>query len=258
MAKRKFLSGEYIFRQGDDSDLAFVIESGFVDIIKEDAGGSVILTQLGAGDIFGEMGLIDEKPRSASARALSPQVEVIAVSHDEFVHMLFNKQEKGILIIQSFFERIRELTARVSNNPETPSQTKSKIADLSSAEVTLKPSTDCVSTRIPKNGLLVKKFPFRIGRQPVAGETSIFDMNDLLLEDSKPLHLSRNHLSINRERHNFIVLDRGSYHGTIVNGNPIGGKRKRAKYILDKHKNQLILGDKSSPFRFSIIIDHLQ
>ena len=57
--------GEVIFNQGEVSDCAFVIEHGKVDIFIEDETLDTLIN----GDLFGEMGVLDQKPRSTSARA---------------------------------------------------------------------------------------------------------------------------------------------------------------------------------------------
>ncbi len=66
-------AGETLFEQGDRGDLVYVIEQGSVEIFRERADGSEeLLTQLTAGNYFGEIGPILNLPRSASARALEP------------------------------------------------------------------------------------------------------------------------------------------------------------------------------------------
>jgi CRP/FNR family transcriptional regulator len=64
-------SGDIIFREGDDSDVAYLIEQGKVEIFRTDANGERhTLAVLEAGQMFGEMGPMDGTPRNASARAL--------------------------------------------------------------------------------------------------------------------------------------------------------------------------------------------
>lgn len=67
---RFFRDGETIFTEGSRSDTAYIIEVGLVEIFVGSGDDAVQLSVLGPGDIFGEMGLIDNFPRSASARAV--------------------------------------------------------------------------------------------------------------------------------------------------------------------------------------------
>src|SRR4029453_11316753 len=62
-----FAAGHVFFKTGDPADAAYLIESGQVEISRESARGG----PLGAGGVFGEMALIEERPHSATARALS-------------------------------------------------------------------------------------------------------------------------------------------------------------------------------------------
>ncbi len=67
-----FREGEVIFRQGYPSDNAYIIKSGKVEIFSEHPDGSeeriIVLEE---GQMFGEYGVLDDAPRSASARAVS-------------------------------------------------------------------------------------------------------------------------------------------------------------------------------------------
>ena len=67
--------GQYLFRQGDPSDLVYVIQTGEIEIVRERADGTEEhVTVIGAGGYFGELGPMLNLPRSASARALRPTV----------------------------------------------------------------------------------------------------------------------------------------------------------------------------------------
>ena len=64
-------AGEYIFKEGNFSDSAYIIGSGSVEILEEHGDGKQkIIGVLYANDIFGEIGLVSGLPRTASARAL--------------------------------------------------------------------------------------------------------------------------------------------------------------------------------------------
>ncbi len=63
--------GEYLFREGDASLAMYVIKSGKLGILKSKGNSEITLAELGPGDMLGEMAFFDQKPRSASARALA-------------------------------------------------------------------------------------------------------------------------------------------------------------------------------------------
>jgi putative ABC transport system ATP-binding protein len=68
-------AGRYLFRQGDPSDLVYLVESGEIEILRDLADGSEErLTVIGPGGYFGELGPMLNLPRSASARALTAAV----------------------------------------------------------------------------------------------------------------------------------------------------------------------------------------
>lgn len=67
--------GQYLFRQGDPSDLVYVVQTGEIEIVREKGDGTEEhVTVIGTGGYFGELGPLLNLPRSASARALRPTV----------------------------------------------------------------------------------------------------------------------------------------------------------------------------------------
>ena len=71
------------FREGEDADELFVIKSGYVQIQI----GNRIMAELTADSIFGEMALIDDEPRSATAVAIT-DVELVPVSEKQFLFLV--------------------------------------------------------------------------------------------------------------------------------------------------------------------------
>lgn len=67
--KRVLQVGEVLIKEGDPGDCAFVIESGQLEVSRNNDGENQILALLGPGDMIGEMSLLDKLPRSASATA---------------------------------------------------------------------------------------------------------------------------------------------------------------------------------------------
>jgi hypothetical protein len=101
--------------------------------------------------------------------------------------------------------------------------------------------------------------PFVVGRRPVAGEGLPPRQPDLMLDDTGPFRLSRNHFMIEQRhqgyRHQgYYVRDLRSTLGTIVNGQPIGDHFCTDDVLLRSGENEVIAGGVGSPFVFSVSI----
>jgi CRP-like cAMP-binding protein len=81
---RALLAGQYVFREGETGDLAFVVKSGAIEIVKSGEGKEMSLGVVKEGGMFGEMALIDNKPRMAGARAKDGPAEVLVISRQHF------------------------------------------------------------------------------------------------------------------------------------------------------------------------------
>ena len=87
MAEKHFFPGYRIFKEGDPSDVAYLIISGQVEILKQAPHGDVQLAILGPGQVFGEMSLFDGGLRSASARAME-ETAVSIISQAELEQLM--------------------------------------------------------------------------------------------------------------------------------------------------------------------------
>jgi len=88
IGRAHFEQGEIILSQGERGDRVYVIVEGEVEVVKEEPGkGATILANLGAGQWFGEMALISDKPRMATVKSCTA-VNVLTVDRDAF-HALF-------------------------------------------------------------------------------------------------------------------------------------------------------------------------
>ncbi|MCU0754936.1 MAG: EAL domain-containing protein [Xanthomonadales bacterium] len=68
---RHLAAGEYLFREGDPPDCAYVVDQGQIEISTEKDGRKLVLSHLGPGDLLGEMAVLDDSPRTADAMAIS-------------------------------------------------------------------------------------------------------------------------------------------------------------------------------------------
>ena len=107
---RRYADGETIFSTGDPSLGMYIIKVGIVRIIREIPGFQPkLIAELTAGEFFGEMGLIDDSPRSASAVAYG-DTETIGFFKPELLNMSSRQPQLGLKI---FLSVAKTLSARL-------------------------------------------------------------------------------------------------------------------------------------------------
>lgn len=109
-----YRDGEMVFRQGDPGDRMYVVMAGAVRIFRQTGDTETVLGELGFGEMFGELSLFDQRPRSASARAVGA-TELRVITHEEFMEldcdMLIRKM---LLSLADRLRRVNEAFERVS------------------------------------------------------------------------------------------------------------------------------------------------
>jgi CRP/FNR family transcriptional regulator, cyclic AMP receptor protein len=114
-----FESGDLIFKEGEKGDLMYVLLEGSVDLTKKlERGDTVLKTVETPNDFFGEMALLDERPRSASAVAVK-RTKVLAVDGPTFESMILANGKFALKIIKVLAARIRRSNDQVSDLIET-------------------------------------------------------------------------------------------------------------------------------------------
>lgn len=247
MAEKIYQASEIIFTKGDPSEFAYWILTGEVEILRDYPESPTRLAVLGAGDILGEMGLIDERPRSLTARTIK-KTEVSTLTREEFTDLILNQPREAVKYLSMFFERLRAMNMRAAHGDEFPPPGDSKEVEL---DVTIFPLTKMAAEVVDMDGLEIENFPFRIGRES-RRRIDPLNVNDLLLPDRAPFNVSQNHFSIQKNHGEIFIHDRGSYLGTSVNGRVIGGNHVGAWTALEEGENEIIVGSIHSPFRFRI------
>ncbi len=111
----QFTQGQYILREGDDGDTAYILVSGEVEVVKSNPQGkSVVIAVLGPNEIFGEMCLFEtESTRSASVRVISDYAEVMAISKHSFKQQVEELPEGIKNIVLILIERLRRADSRI-------------------------------------------------------------------------------------------------------------------------------------------------
>ena len=106
---QRFSSGEVIISEGIISNNAYVVLKGAVRITKKIDKKTLVIGSLGEGDVFGEMGLISSRVRSATVSALG-DVEVGFIDKEKFDELLKTLPEDMRSIIGALVERLRNTT----------------------------------------------------------------------------------------------------------------------------------------------------
>lgn len=106
-----YKKGEVIFTQGDPADCMYDIQAGSVGIfIDYNTKQEKQLTTLNEKNIFGEMGLIEGRPRSATAVAMQDNTQLQIVTQENFAEYFRRQPAKVVRIMQGMGKRIRGLT----------------------------------------------------------------------------------------------------------------------------------------------------
>jgi uncharacterized membrane protein len=116
LAEKSFKSGDIVFSQGDQGSSMYIVQSGAVQIYLPSAGKDappVVLKDLRTGEYFGELAIFDDKPRSASVRALTDTV-LLELTRDELGEHLGRSKTAAMTILSEMAERLRETNAMLS------------------------------------------------------------------------------------------------------------------------------------------------
>lgn len=112
---RNYSHGEYLFRQGDEGDAMYLIDHGYIDITLEGVGEETVLRTYKAGDVVGELSLLDGQPRSAGARANGP-LRVMILRRDHFDMFISSRPKVILAVLQFLADRVRYTTDAVTSD----------------------------------------------------------------------------------------------------------------------------------------------
>lgn len=124
-------AGQYFFREGDTAQSMYVLEAGRVAVTKRWEGREMLLRHFESGDCFGEMGLVDLFPRSASVQAVEDCTAIELTS----AHLLrlFEKDLEQFALIQ--MNLAREMSRRLRMTDELLFRTRMGEAPTTPAPV---------------------------------------------------------------------------------------------------------------------------
>jgi len=253
----RYQAGEVIVQENDVGDTAYVIAQGQVEVTKKLDGKNVHLAYLGVGETFGEMSMIDEKPRSATVTAMTETL-VSEMRRDDFFNSFQTDPKVALALLKVLFERLREADAMIlqlqkadSQRPRAAFEPAAAVSSRGRLAVMLEGITPRAAGALPVTPFRITQFPFRIGRR--SGDPLIY--NDLMLPDAVPLQISRHHLAFVVEQGRVGVVDRGSTLGSWVDDQQVGGPSGlTGPVFFNGAEGVLVLGSRDSSFRYRVTV----
>lgn len=112
---RHFDADQIIFHHGDPGGLLYIIIKGNVKIsyLTPD-GQEALLAILGSGDFFGELALLDDSPRSATAEAIEP-TETLTLHREDFIRYISDNPDFALHVLRILAQHIRRLNSQISD-----------------------------------------------------------------------------------------------------------------------------------------------
>jgi CRP-like cAMP-binding protein len=111
--QRTLAPGETVFDEGDPGDQLYVIQSGEIELTRETASQQRVVARLGAGDFFGELGVVLGEPRSSTAVAVST-TRVIALDRETLESMCMDEPSIAMRMIRVLVSRLIESERRLA------------------------------------------------------------------------------------------------------------------------------------------------
>jgi len=213
-----FKKGDVLFREGDDGDEMYIIQSVRVAIKKQVKDGDTLLATLEKGDFFGEMSILERLPRSATAE-ITEAGDLIVISSEVFGDMIKANPEIAVRMLRKYSIRLRETNKQLEQvmargggaldvsevQPASPTagtlQAEALGYFISTASGNVFP--------VFKTDALIGRFDSVTGMRPEV---------DLTNEDQSR-NISRRHarLVIKDGKH-FVAEEIGTMNGTFLNG----------------------------------------
>jgi hypothetical protein len=207
--------GEIIFSEGDIGTEMYIVQSGTVELLKAIGGETRVLSTLEKGDFFGEMSVLEDVPRTASARAKT-DVELVRINGTTFDAMLKSNTEIAVRMMRKLSRRLREVTAMLEDALGRRVAEEEKPVQRKPMPEPERNACRLVGEDPPAEFFLNRDGDTLVGRSdPVTGITPDVDLTPLDPQRST----SRRHAKLYQMGDIFYVMEEiGVMNGTHVNG----------------------------------------
>ncbi len=224
--------GTVLFKEGDLGKEMYFVHSGKVSLEKNMGGKNEQLAVLEKGDFFGEMSLLDDLPRSATA-VVEEDAELLKIDHENFKKILQTNIEIAVRIIRKYAIRLRQANEKLKRFATDRKEIESGVQEIIESVKTHTENQITKSTPLPKlgelisqdgeNTFLLTKETTLIGRfDPVTNLAPDFDLSEM----DKGRSVSRRHARLQLIDGEFYLTEEiGVANGTFVNGKRVQAGR---------------------------------
>lgn len=198
---RVFDERAVLFGQGDDGHAVLVMVHGYVKLSAVTAAGrEVVLDVVGPGEVFGELSVLTENPRAATATAMTP-CSVLSIEGRAFLGALSRSPDAMLWMLRLLARRLNKATEQMTDGLELPAPARLAKALLQLAALNSKAATDGLQISLPLSqrelggmtGLIRESINKHLGLWRDAGWLTQSGRT-ITLHDLSPLHaLLREH-----------------------------------------------------------------
>lgn len=250
---KKYSKDSSIFKQGDRGSTMYIIHCGRIRISRVIQGQTEDLGILEKGDFFGEMSILEDIPRTASAHALEDS-ELIEIDKNGFANMLKSNVEVPIRMIRKYALKLEEMNKKfeylLQNKREYDKGIREIISQLK--------GTDSIEEKDESNAIAHLKSPDSSHTFKITGDSTLIGRIDPVTNIIPDIDLtsldvgrtvSRRHARLTYINEKlYLVEELGVTNGTFVNG-----KKLSAGQLMELKK-----GDKIGLGKVELILDKLK
>lgn len=219
----RFTKGQFVFREGEEGDEMYIIQSGKVSICKSIRNKKTTLTVLEKGDFFGEMSILERLPRTADAEVVE-DADLITINSQTFGEMIRSNPEIAVRMLRKYSMRMRDLSEQMENYQEARDDADFAVPSPDA------PARQKVPATVPASG---KTKAYFIGKNtgkiyPIYKDEVLLGRYDSvtghrpeidLTEEDVNRNVSRRHARLQFKDGAYLVAEEiGTMNGTYLNG----------------------------------------
>lgn len=245
---RRFEIGEVIFRQDDDADGFYVLQSGRVEILVDGPSDARIsLAYVEGGDSFGEMSIVDGTPRTATAIAFEPSVTMFFARAT--LEAELNRAELLTFLLRNVCRKLAEQNREFSEHTYVDLQANAIAEGAYHSALSLEPISMRMERYLGAKRVNISRFPFPIGNTATAGPAGR-TKSGLWLDAKNVRDFKGPHFQLVRQNNRYFVHDLSGGPGTQVNDDTCQQGGPVPSIVLRRGFNQITIPGRGVDFGF--------